>query len=205
MCGHWSWRTPTLSLSTLPSLPKCHPRCCLVSTTWEPSWRLANTSKHCLLLRWAMGVILFWPNGRRSQRHLWRLTRCSSSPMCKGLSIYYPTHSWPDSASVVDGVWRDWAWWDSGSGSLSVDICVHTLLIHTFIGHHHKALWGSSTLNGWWTHDVHCHNDQYSTAESPESQCGYGTGSGQSLLLCPKETKGAHLFVDIELTHSHHP
>jgi hypothetical protein len=35
----------------------------------------------------------------------------------RGLSVYYPTHSWPDSASVVDGVRRDRAWRDSGGES----------------------------------------------------------------------------------------
>ena len=66
----------------------------------------------------------------------------------RGLSIYDPPHSWPDSASVVDGVRRDREWRDSGGGSSSVNNCVSTLLIRTFIGHRHKAVWGSSALNG---------------------------------------------------------
>ena len=67
----------------------------------------------------------FFGRMERQAKSVWKGLPDAVHRLCaRGLSIYYPTHSWPESTSVVDGFRRDRAWRDSGSEFDVSKICV---------------------------------------------------------------------------------
>ena len=136
----------------------------------------------------------FWPNGRISRR-----PRSSYRLSAKSVSVYYPTHSWTDTASVVDGIWKDRAWRNSG-GELLVSIYETA---HLYL--QRLSPWSSLGLfRTPWPTNAQCPLSRGLTRLSRITRTSMWSlhWPGQSILLYPKKKKkkDTRLFSDFELT-----